>query len=152
MHDDEILLLQGSFAEVFAAQDEAAALFYERLFVHDPALKRLFGGRDMAQQGRKLFAALRLVVTSLRNLDAVVPRLEELSVRHLAYGARTEDYATVGAALIETLALYFGPRFTPELRAAWTRTYETVASVMVGAAERAAKREGTGHATAAPCL
>lgn len=136
MRDDQIELLETSFADVDAARDAAAALFYERLFVHDPSLKRLFGDTDMAVQGQKLLTALRLVVGSLRNLPAVVPALETLAVRHTGYGVRDEHYATVGTALIETLSLYFGPRFTPELRAAWTGAYETVASVMILAAHR----------------
>ncbi|QRG09775.1 hemin receptor [Xanthobacter dioxanivorans] len=141
MHNDQILLLETSFAEVHSVGEAAAALFYERLFVHDPSLRRLFGDTDMTQQGQKLFAALRLVVNSLRNLPAVVPVLEDLAVRHTAYGVRNTHYDTVGVALIETLSLYFGARFTPELRAAWTDAYGTVASVMTGAADRAAEHQ-----------
>ncbi|MFG1302541.1 globin family protein [Xanthobacter autotrophicus] len=142
MHDDQIALLETSFAEVSASRD-AAALFYERLFVLDPALKRLFGDTDMAGQGEKLFAALGLVVASLRSLDKVVPELEQLAVRHVRYGVRDGHYATVGAALIETLSLYFGRRFTAELRRAWVGAYEAVAGVMMAAARRAAVEGGT---------
>ncbi|MFG1374475.1 globin family protein [Xanthobacter oligotrophicus] len=134
MHDDQIALLETSFAEVSANRDAAAALFYERLFVLDPALKRLFGDTDMAGQGQKLFAALGLVVASLRSLDKVVPVLEQLAVRHVRYGVRDAHYATVGAALIETLSLYFGPRFSMDLRRAWSDAYEAVAGVMIAAA------------------
>ena len=141
MHDDQIRLLQTSFAEVLGARDAAAALFYERLFVHDPALKRLFGHADLTAQGEKLFAALSFVMASLKDFGAVVPSLELLGVRHLAYGVSSADYDTVGTAFIETLSLYFGPRFTPELRAAWTGAYGAVASVMKGAAQRASEQE-----------
>lgn len=141
MREDEILLLETSFAQVYAARDAAAPLFYERLFVHDPSLRRLFGDTDMAAQGQKLFSALRLVVASLRNLPAVVPVLEDLAVRHVRYGVRDAHYDTVGAALIETLSLYFGPRFTAEMRAAWTSAYATVAQVMIAAAHRVSAPE-----------
>lgn len=149
MHDDDIRLLEESFAEVFAAREAAAALFYERLFVHDPSLRRLFGDTDMAEQGQKLFSALRLVVGGLRNLPAVVPVLEDLAVRHVGYGVREAHYATVGTVLIETLSLYFGPRFSTELRAAWTGAYDAVAQVMIAAA-RAVADPDDAHLRPAP--
>jgi hypothetical protein len=40
-------LVRGSFAEVVPIATQAAALFYDRLFILDPALKPLFKG-DMA--------------------------------------------------------------------------------------------------------
>lgn len=146
MHDDQIALLETSFAEVSLSRDAASVLFYERLFVHDPALKRLFGDTDMTGQGQKLFAALDLVVASLRSLDKVVPMLEQLAVRHVRYGVRDAHYATVGAALIETLSLYFGPRFSMDLRRAWSDAYEAVAGVMIAAAHGVAP-EGEGAGT-----
>lgn len=150
MHDDQIQLLEVSFAEVYADREAAALLFYERLFVHDPALRRLFGDTDMAEQGQKLLMALRLVVGSLRNMAAVVPTLESLAARHVGYGVRDAHYATVGTALIETLSLYFGPRFTPELRAAWTGAYGAVAAVMIAAAHRAAAEDTRTSVRAVP--
>lgn len=141
MQADQIKRLEDSFAEVLSVKEVAAALFYERLFIHDPALKPLFAGTDMAEQGKKLMAALNLVVGSLRDLGRVVPTLELLAVRHVGYGVTDAHYDTVGAALIETLSLYFGERFTPELRADWSGAYQTVASVMIAAAHRAAEAE-----------
>lgn len=152
MRNDQIILIETSFAEVNAVRDDAAALFYERLFVHDPALRSLFGDTDMAQQGQKLFSALRLVVASLRNLPAVIPVLEDLAERHATYGVRTAHYATVGTALIETLSLYFGLRFTPDLRAAWVSAYETVAGVMISAADRAGRVAPAGARHPSPSL
>ncbi len=145
MQDHQISLIEDSFAEVFAAKDDAAALFYERLFVLDPALRRLFHTADMAAQGDKLMQALAQVVGSLRALDATVPVLETLAVRHVGYGVKDAHYAEVGTALIETLSLYFGRRFTPELRAAWTEAYGIVAGVMRAAAAKATANAPVGQ-------
>lgn len=133
MQETEIAILEHSFAEVAALREEAAELFYERLFVHDPSLRALFVSSDMKEQGRKLIAALSLVVGSLRKLDTVVPALEALAVKHAGYGVRDEHYATVGKALIETLSLFFANRFTLEHRRVWTLAYETIATVMIRA-------------------
>jgi hemoglobin-like flavoprotein len=110
MQEAEIVMLEESFAEVAAVREQAAELFYERLFVHDPSLRAMFSNTDMKEQGRKLMAALSLVVISLRKLDSVVPALEMLAVKHGGYGVRDEHYATVGKALIETLSLFMDLR------------------------------------------
>lgn len=141
MQETEIAMLEESFAEVAAMREQAAELFYERLFVHDPSLRSMFKNADMKEQGRKLMAALSLVITSLRKLDTVVPALETLAVRHLAYGVRDDHYMIVGKALIETLSLFFANRFTPEYRRIWTLAYETVAGVMRAAANASAAQE-----------
>ncbi|MBY3465737.1 hemin receptor [Rhizobium laguerreae] len=135
MQETEIVLLEQSFAEVAAVREQAAELFYERLFVHDPSLRAMFANTDMKEQGRKLMVALSLVIGSLRKLETVVPALETLAVKHVGYGVRDEHYATVGKALIETLSLFFAHRFTLEYRRLWTSAYETVAGVMMAAAK-----------------
>lgn len=137
MDNDKIILLETSFAEVTLAKEQAAALFYERLFANDPSLRSLFDQSDLQAQGKKLMAALGFVVAGLRRPETVVPTLENLAVRHLEYGVKDAHYATVGTALIETLALYFGSRFTLELRAAWVEAYGLVSTVMRGAADAA---------------
>lgn len=136
MQETEIVLLEESFAEVAAMREQAAELFYERLFEHDPSLRAMFMQTDMKEQGRKLMAALSIVIASLRKLDTIVPALEMLAVKHVGYGVRDEHYATVGTALVETLSLFFSHRFTSEHRRVWTSAYETVAGVMMAAANR----------------
>jgi len=136
MDEQTIRLLQESFAEVMAIRSEAAALFYERLFAIDPALKPLFQDADMRSQEMKLMAALALVVGKLRALDEVIPVLEGLAVKHVAYGVEERHYATVGEALVQTLSLAFGARFTPELRTAWLTAYGAISGVMIAAAAK----------------
>lgn len=79
-------------------------------------------------------AALGFVANGAdRPLTLVVP-LRALARRHVGYGVQDEHYATVGEALIETLAAYFGRRFTPELRDPWLAAFTLVSSVMIDAA------------------
>ena len=137
MDDKTIRTLETTFAEFARGKEESAALFYERLFAIDPSLRRLFVNTEMKSQQTKLMAALGLVVGSLRDLGRVVPVLESLGAKHVAYGVEEAHYQTVGAALIQTLALAFGDRFTPDIRAAWTGAYALVSGVMIDAARRA---------------
>ena len=129
----EITLVQSSFRAVAPIADQAAALFYARLFELDPALRALFRG-DMQEQGRKLMSVLGLAVGSLEKLDQLLPAVRQLGVRHVGYGVDDGHYATVGAALLWTLEKGLGSAFTPEVRAAWTTTYTTLASTMLDAA------------------
>ena len=54
--DTQKVLVQESFAAVAPIADEAAVLFYRRLFELDPSLERMFRG-DMTEQRRKLISA-----------------------------------------------------------------------------------------------
>jgi hemoglobin-like flavoprotein len=137
MDEKTITMLQSSFADVMAIRQEAAALFYERLFALDPSLKPLFSDADMRAQEMKLMAALALVIGKLRQLGEVIPVLEGLAVKHVDYGVEERHYATVGQALIQTLSLAFAERFTPDLRNAWLTAYGTISGVMIAAARQA---------------
>jgi hemoglobin-like flavoprotein len=131
----QVDMIRTSWTAVEPIGDVAATLFYDRLFELDPALRRLFARTDMAQQKKILIQTLTVVVRSLDRLDQLVPAIEALGRRHAGYGVRAEHYETVGAALLWTLGQGLGDGFTPELEAAWTEAYTTLASVMIGAAD-----------------
>jgi hemoglobin-like flavoprotein len=122
-------LVQQSFTQVLPIAEQAAALFYGRLFELDPALRPLFRG-DLQDQGRKLMQMLAFCVSKLDTLDEIVPAVKELGRRHASYGVRNEAYQTVGAALLWTLEQGLGPRFTPDVKAAWTAVYGVLAATM----------------------
>ena len=131
----QVDMIRTSWTAVEPIGDVAATLFYDRLFELDPALRRLFARTDMAQQKKILIQTLTVVVKSIDRLDQLVPAIEALGRRHAGYGVRAEHYETVGAALLWTLGRGLGDGFTPELEAAWTEAYTTLASVMIGAAD-----------------
>ena len=82
MTPDQIKAIQESFAKVAPISEQAAALFYGRLFEIAPAVKPLFRG-DMKEQGRKLMATLAVVVNGLGKLEAVLPAASALAKRHV---------------------------------------------------------------------
>ena len=132
MTPTEIALVKDSFRKIVPIADQAAALFYARLFELDPQLRSMFRG-DMTEQGRKLMAMLASAVASLEQLQALMPRLRELGARHAQYGAREEHYAVVGDALLWTLEKGLGPEFTATVREAWSTTFSFLANVMLQA-------------------
>ncbi|MFG1463921.1 globin family protein [Xanthobacter sp. DSM 24535] len=137
MTPTQITLIQSSFAKVAPISEQAAALFYARLFETTPQVKPLFKG-DITEQGRKLMATLAIVVKGLSNLEAVVPAAQSLARRHVGYGVEAAHYPPVGAALLWTLEQGLGADFTPEVRDAWSEAYGLLSSVMIAAAAEAA--------------
>ena len=121
--------------------DDAAVLFYRRLFELDPSLESLFKG-DMAEQRRKLMQMLTFAVNGLDRLDQLVPVVKDLGRRHVGYGVADGHYATVGSALLWTLETGLGAAFTPEVKDAWTTVYGILATTMQDAAKEAQASPG----------
>jgi hemoglobin-like flavoprotein len=129
-------LVQSSFAKVLPIADTAASLFYEDLFQRDPKLRALFKA-DMADQRRKLMGMIGTAVANLGNWASIAAAVAALGQRHVAYGVETDDYDTVGKALIATLEKGLGDAFTPDVREAWLACYAAVAGEMIGGAKTA---------------
>ena len=136
MTPEQVQLVQRSFVKIAALGDQAAVLFYQRLFELDPALRPLFKG-DLARQRSNLRSALVLVVGTLDRLEEILPAVSALGRRHAGYGVEPEHYATVGGALIWTLEQGLGAEFTAPLRRAWREAYGLLAWTMIAAAEAA---------------
>jgi hemoglobin-like flavoprotein len=133
MTPDQIKLVQDSFAKVAPISEQAAVLFYDRLFEIAPSVKALFPA-DMTEQRKKLMATLAVVVSGLSDLPSVLPAASALAKRHVDYGAKPEHYPVVGSALLWTLEKGLGDAWTPELAAAWTAAYATLSGYMIAEA------------------
>jgi len=133
MTPQQIQLVQSTFNLVRPIASAAADLFYQRLFELDPSLRPLFTG-DMKKQGAMLMSAISMAVNGLDRPDSIIPAVQGLGRRHVAYGVQAEHYTTVGAALLWTLEQGLGEAFTPEVKEAWTATYTLLATVMQDAA------------------
>jgi hemoglobin-like flavoprotein len=129
--------LETSFDLVAPRGDELMDVFYARLFEAAPAVKPLFAGTDLKRQKTMLLGTLVLLRKSLRDLDAIVPKLHELGARHVAYGAEPEHYPVVGRVLLASMAEIAGPAWTPAYEQAWTAAFGVVAGAMIEGAEQA---------------
>lgn len=130
---DERELIRGSFRIVSGDRRQAAARFYELLFERAPETRDLFVN-DLERQGTELMSKLGLIVAELHNVAGLAPVLEDLALRHVAYGVKPHHYPLVGATLIEMLAEQVGDDFTPETRAAWTKAYDDLSGLMIRSA------------------
>lgn len=129
-------LVQETFAIVETISDQAAELFYDRLFEVAPNFRQRFP-EDMAEQKRKLMATLKIAVAGLDDPDRLIPIVQELGKRHKGYGVEDGDYATVAGALLWTLEQGLGEAYTPEVVDAWAAVYGLLSTVMIEAAASA---------------
>jgi hemoglobin-like flavoprotein len=127
----DIDALETSFDLIAPRGDELVDVFYARLFTAAPAVKPLFAHTDLRRQKAMLLATLVLLRKSLRDLDAIVPKLRALGARHVSYGAEPEHYPVVGAVLIASMAQVAGDAWRPEYADAWGAAFEIVAGAML---------------------
>lgn len=132
----QVELVQTTWEKCVPIADQAAALFYGKLFELDPALKPLFT-TDIKEQGKKLMVMITAAVRGLSDLGKLVPVVEDLGRRHVGYGVKDEHYATVGTALLWTLEQGLGEAFTAEVKEAWATTYGILSATMQKAAAAA---------------
>ena len=132
-------LIHDTWAQVVPIADQAAAIFYQRLFEIDPSARPLFNTTDMAQQRKKLLQILGVAVSSLDNLGAVGKTVEDLGRRHARYGVCDSHYDSVGVALLWTLEQGLGAAWTPEAAAAWKEVYGILSCIIRQAQQEAAK-------------
>lgn len=98
MTPEEILLVQESFDVLLPISTAVAERFYQHLFDVAPTVRSRFP-EDMRGQYDMLMAVINTAVHGLWQPDALVPILQQLGRRHVAYGTYTTDYDLVGEVL-----------------------------------------------------
>lgn len=134
MTPEKIALVQDSFAKVAPIAPQAADIFYARLFEIAPEVRPLFPD-EMKDQKGKLMTMLGVAVNGLTRLETILPAVQELGRRHVAYGTVPEHYPVVGEALLYTLEKGLGDDWNDELKDAWAEVYGALADTMIAAAE-----------------
>ena len=146
----QVELVQQSFRLIEPIIDDAAVLFYARLFQLDPSLQEMFR-RPRREQARLLAQTLTVVVKGIGNPSQLRGAVESLGRRHAGYGVRDEHYAVVAEALLWTLEAGLKDKFTSEVRDAWIAAYSWLAFTMqraAGSAEAQTGRQGASASAA----
>jgi hemoglobin-like flavoprotein len=132
-------LVRTTFRSVLPIGDQAAALFFVRLFELHPALRPLFQG-EIGAQGRKLIDWIGHVVLQLDRPEEVVHTFRAGHARELAVRLRDEDYDAIALALRWTLRQVLGAAFSPPVEAAWVAAHRLLSETArsAGANQRAA--------------
>ena len=132
--DQQVALVQRTFAQMAASAEQAGAMFYGQLFEIRPDVKPLFTG-DIGEQGKKFMEILEIAVNGLDNIEKLLPAIKTLGARHRGFGVKTEDYEDFGTALFWTLEQNLGDAFTPEVHDAWASIYSVLSEIMLEGAE-----------------
>jgi len=140
MDTSQLAYLRASASRIVADAERCSAAFYERLFSLDPALRPLFSP-NIGPQRKRFLQMIDTAVFASDKPAMLKPLLRQLGQRHVAYGARPDHYATVGAALLWAIEHALGEEFTPEVREAWESFYALAARTM---------QEGAQESPAAP--
>lgn len=134
MTPEQKQIVKDTWSMVLPIKQQAAEMFYNRLFDQYPEVRPYFKS-DMTEQGEKLMAMLNQAVISLDNIEALIEPLKQAGKAHREYGVLAEDYAKVGASFLWTLEQGLGDAYNADVQEAWATTYQTLSSVMIDGAQ-----------------
>ena len=128
-------LLETSFSALESQAKTLVERFYEELFEQYPGVIPLFKNTDPEAQQKKLLAALKLVVSSLRKPAKLKKALHAMGKKHQQYGALEAHYPAVAETLLGVMEELAGDLWTDDVEEAWTQALNFVASTMIEAYE-----------------
>ena len=134
----DIALIRASLVVVEPVADKATAHFYALIFLHHPEVRSLFPAAMDVQRDR-LFRALLQAARSADDPAGLTEYLAALGRGHRKYGTLTGHYGPVGECLLAALARFAGSRWDGETELAWRRAYRLISTIMIDAAEGAAR-------------
>lgn len=129
----DVVTLEKTFKLLEPRADSLVQCFYGQLFDCYPTVRPLFENTPRDTQEKKFLAALKLVISNLRDPDALMDALMVLGKRHKQYGVLPEHYAAVASTLLDVLKEFTGDMWTRKVHYAWSDALETVAATMLKA-------------------
>ncbi|MDH6134737.1 NAD(P)H-flavin reductase/hemoglobin-like flavoprotein [Kitasatospora sp. MAA4] len=134
----DVELIRASLAAVEPVADRATAHFYALIFARHPEVRALFPAAMDVQRDR-LFRALLMAARSADDPAGLTEYLSRLGRGHRKYGTLAGHYGVVGECLVAALEKYCGGRWDAEIERAWRRAYGLISTIMIDAAEGAAR-------------
>jgi NAD(P)H-flavin reductase/hemoglobin-like flavoprotein len=139
------LVLKESWSHVEADADRLATDLYARLFRADPDLRELFP-LAMTEQRARLLVAIVSFMQMIDDPDRLDQHLRRLGRDHRRYQVEPEHYGLFGAALLESLREFSGPRWCIEYDQAWRDAYDAMATRMLTGAQSGTPAPAYWHA------
>ena len=133
MNTEQMQLVRTSLVHVRPMADKIAESFYSHLFEIAPHLRKLFTG-NMKTQGAMLMTSLELAVSSLDDMESILPSVQALGERHTSYGVKKQYYPYAKESFLWALEKHLKDEFTPTLKRAWSEAFDTLIDVMSNAA------------------
>ena len=134
MNTEQMQLVRNSLVHVRPMADKIAESFYSHLFEIAPHLQKLFTG-NMKTQGAMLMTSLELAVSSLDDMEGILPSVQALGERHMSYGVKKEYYPYAKESFLWALEKHLKDEFTPAVKSAWSEAFNTLIEAMISAAD-----------------
>jgi hemoglobin-like flavoprotein len=131
---EQVELVRDCLTRLHPKLEAIADDFYTRLFADQPALRELFPD-DLSAQRIKFSEELETILLAIPDFARFRSRAAELGRRHVAYGVRRSNYATLRHHLLAAVA-NADPDWNDELASAWRLAYDLVAELMQSSAGR----------------
>ena len=130
MKTTDLMLIRMSVDRLAEDSEGMESDFFSQLFRRDPVLTSMMQAR-VAHNGDHLVGMLSSMVNGLEDGDTLLHLAGALGRPDLTRGIQPRHYIAVGQALIDTLALRLGERFTEPMRMAWTEAYVMLAEAVM---------------------
>ena len=134
MKTEQVQLIRDSLIQVRPLADQIAESFYSHMFEIAPHLRRLFTG-NMKTQGAMLMTSLELAVSSLDDMQSLLPSIQALGERHISYGVKKEYYPYAKESFLWALEKQLKYEFSPALKSAWSEAFDALIETMSSVAD-----------------
>lgn len=106
---------------------------YSNLLRAHPELNNLFNTTNQAngRQPRAFTAVILAFASNINHMSELITKFERMCNKHCSLGIRPEHYDVVGKFLLQAFAQILGPKWTPELHAAWAKAYSMLAKMLM---------------------
>jgi hemoglobin-like flavoprotein len=125
MTERQLLLLRNSWSFMMMRSEEAATLFYLRLFENVPLLKNVVKS-DLKEQTGRFVNMITLILTKFQHPDDTLSEIRRVPEWRRRYSLREEHYPVVADSLMFTLRKSLGETFTKDVEAAWHAAFQLI--------------------------
>ena len=127
-------LLKSTIPALQEHGERITSIFYANILRKHPELNNHFNTVNQKNgcQPRVLTAVILKYAANINNLSELVPQFERMCNKHCLLGIQPQHYGILGEYLIQAFADALGPIMTSEVKVAWTRAYDILASMLIG--------------------
>lgn len=111
--------------------------FYKNMFEQNPEVAPLFDmdKQKSGEQPKALAMTVLAAAQNIDNLEAILPVVNRIGVRHCDCGVKAEHYPIVGKHLLIAIKEVLGDAATDEVIEAWAKAYDVIAKVFIDVEE-----------------
>ena len=107
--------------------------FYKNMFEQNPEVAPLFdmNKQKSGEQPKALAMAVLAAAQNIDNLQAILPVVDRIAIRHCDCNVKEEHYPIIGKHLLGAIKVVLKDAATDEILDAWANAYEVIAKVFI---------------------